>query len=154
MTDKPAYDIPHEPEINFLTSQFEYGMLFKIAEVLADYLLLTKAYSVNAKQLGMTSNSFMIMGGLFCHNPKVILYGSNRVKMDEYSSAAREHIAISRPESIVVGYNNFKGERVVRDLVGIESRYFQHELDNLSGIDWRTRATPNERLKAVKRVLH
>lgn len=139
-------------EINNLTSQFKSVMLLKLAETFADYLSKTDHMSVSASDLGLTYPAFMVRGGLFCYDPKIILFGANKVKDLEYGRKAV--VKIKRADSIVVAYTNFKNERVVRDLVGTEARYFQHEVDKLSGMDWRTRATQKDQIDAIKRVLH
>jgi peptide deformylase len=141
-------------EIKDLTKQVERDMLLQIAETMSNYIQLVQCYSVNAKQLGIPADAFMINSGLFCFKPKIILYGSDRVKMLEYSSISKESIEIYRPGSVVAGYVNYHGDRVVRDLYGVEARYFQHEIDNLSGNDWKNRATQAARIKATKVVLH
>lgn len=142
------------PEILDLTLQIERAMLQKVAEELQSYLIKTGAPSISAFTLRIPCEAFMINTGLFCYKPKILLHGATRVKMDEYSAIEKETIGIRRPETIVAGYTNYHGNRVVRDLYGIEARYYQHEIDRMMNVDWRTRATQYDRINAVKRVLH
>jgi len=141
-------------EIKDLTKQIEHGMLLTIAGVMSNYLKLVPAYSVNSKQLDIPTQAFMVNTGLFCIKPRIILFGDTKVKMEEYSSVSRNSVMIRRAETIVAGYTNYNGDRVVRDLYGIEARYFQHEVDNLNEFDWKTRGSPTAQLNAVKRTLH
>jgi peptide deformylase len=129
-------------------------MLIKLAETLNKYVTLVDCYSVNAPQLGLQVRAFMLNTGLFCYKPKIVLFGSTRIAMDEYSSQSKESVLISRPATIVAAYTNYKNERVLRDLDGVEARYYQHEIDNLMGISWKTRATQTALINAKKRVLH
>lgn len=142
------------PEIKSLTLQVERDMLIKIAEILSKALFLLDSYSVSAPSLGLDIPAFLLPQGLFCYMPKVILYGDTRKAMLEYCPFKKESVSIVRSTSIVVGFTNARGERVVRDLDDIQARYFQHELDSLLGIDFRTRATNAARIKAIKRKLH
>lgn len=145
---------PTPLEIKLLTLEFERDMLTKVAEALYSYIDKVSCYSIGTKHLGIPTEAFMISTGLFCFKPRVLVYSPTRVKMDEYSSISRESIPITRPAGVIASYINHLGNKVVRDLDGVEARYFQHELDVMHNIDWRTRATQVARLNAAKRVLH
>lgn len=142
------------PEIKSLTSQMEHVMLPKVADILVKAIKVLDSYSVGAPSLGLDIPAFIINTGLFCYKGKVVLYGDTRVLMEEYCPFKKESVKILRPASIIAAFTTHDGRRIVRDLEGIEARYFQHELDNISGIDFRTRASNAARIKAKKRQLH
>jgi peptide deformylase len=142
------------PEIKSLTSQLDRDRLPIIANLLVDAIKLLDCYSVGAKNLGIEVPAFIINTGLFCYMPRIILFGDDRILMDEYCPFKRECVKIVRAKNIVVAFTDHNGRRLVRDLEGIESRYFQHEVDNILNIDFRTRASHAARIKADKRKLH
>lgn len=141
-------------EIKDLTSESDRAKVVEIAGSLIEYIKRTNSYSIGAKHLGYDLPAFAIYPNFFYIYPRILMLGDTRRKMTEYCSLTRTSIDIVRPSQVLVGFTTWQGERVVKDLSGIEARYFQHECDKLVGIDFRTKATPREQIKAVKRVLH
>lgn len=70
-----------------------------------------------------------------CFNPEIIKKSDVLTDFDEGClSFSGQSCKISRPDTIIVRYQDYKGDWTETNLVGLESRCFQHELDHLDGI--------------------
>ena len=49
-------------------------------------------------------------------------------------SFPKTEVTLARPSKIIAEYTNFKGDRIIEKMSGIEARCYQHELDHLNGI--------------------
>lgn len=79
---------------------------------------------------GLFSNEFLIM-----INPEIIEESGNNVSaMEGCSSIPGKRIEVSRPEWIIVKYQNLAKKEVIIEERGWNARIIQHEIDHLNGI--------------------
>jgi len=58
---------------------------------------------------------------------------------------------ITRPESIIVEYQDFTGEKKTAKFSGLSARCFLHELDHMNGIVYTERAKPLALQSGIKK---
>jgi peptide deformylase len=76
-------------------------------------------------------------------NPKIIDESMTMVHMSEGClSFPQLFLNISRPESIVVEYQDFTGEKKTVTFSGLSARVFLHEYDHMNGIVFTKKAKP------------
>jgi len=90
-------------------------------------------------------------------NPKIISSSKKTVIMEEGCLSIPEQFAdIERPKKIIVEYTSEKKKLVKKEVVGIEARVLQHEIDHLSGklfVDYLSSLKRNIMIKKVKKLL-
>lgn len=70
-----------------------------------------------------------------CINPTVLKRGKKLVVRDEGClSYPGQKVLVERPTEVRVSFQNLRGQRVTKKLVGLTARCFLHELDHLDGI--------------------
>lgn len=68
-------------------------------------------------------------------NPEILEFGEELIEYEEGClSIPGIYKKVIRPEKIKVSYLNEKGEKVIEELTGLNSRAFQHENDHLDGV--------------------
>lgn len=78
----------------------------------------------------------------YCFNPEIMETSRDLADFDEGClSFPGESCTIKRPDTIIVRYQDSHGQWTETNLVGLEARCFQHEVDHLDGI------TMHDRLK-------
>lgn len=76
-----------------------------------------------------------------CINPEILEARGKLFEADEGCLTRPGQLwRVARHVDITAAYTNLLGERVRRDLTGINARVFQHELDHLDGVCVWTRA--------------
>jgi len=76
-----------------------------------------------------------------CFNPQIIEASQIMAEFPEAClSFPGEQCTIKRPDTIIVRYQDARGEWTETNLVGLEARCFQHELDHLDGVVMHDRA--------------
>jgi peptide deformylase len=95
-------------------------------------------------------------GPIVVVNPKIIEFSKKKVSgWEGCLSILNVRGLVSRPESIIVEYNNAKGEKIIEKATGLWARIFQHEIDHLNGVgcidkmDMKTVMTTSEFRKRV-----
>ncbi len=79
-------------------------------------------------------------------NPEILSFGEEMVEFQEGClSIPGIFKNVLRPESIVVRYQDENGNFVERELNGLKSRAFQHELDHIDGILFIDKISPMSR---------
>ncbi len=113
------------------------------ASSLVETCKMHKGVGLSANQCGFKYRVF-VMGAnddyVAFYNPKVTYETSDTVHMQEGClSFPFLGLYISRPETIDVAYQSFKGEDKTMTLSGISARVFLHELDHMNGIVYTER---------------
>lgn len=109
---------------------------------LADEMLVFMHHSggigLAAPQVGRGLRLFVmgVQGRVrFCFNPEIVEASQITAEFPEGClSFPGEQCIIKRPDTIIVRYQDSRGEWTETNLVGLEARCFQHELDHLDGI--------------------
>lgn len=93
---------------------------------------------IAANQIGRSEAMFIMYKDnkiITCINPSISWSSDDKVNITERClSFPKTEITLARPSKIIAEYTNFKGDRVIEKMSGIEARCYQHELDHLSGI--------------------
>ena len=97
-----------------------------------------KGIGLSANQCGFEYRVF-VMGAnndyVAFFNPKIISKSMNETHMIEGClSFPLLGLRITRPESIAVEYQDYKGEKREATFYGLSARCFQHEMDHMDGI--------------------
>ena len=93
-----------------------------------------------APQVGVMKRLFIMWNSnssthYVCINPRVIKLGKKTaVKNEGCLSYPDQKVLVERPIEIRVTYQNLRGTKVTKKLVGIMARCFLHELDHLNGV--------------------
>ena len=118
----------------------------KLSYTLMENMFHHKGVGLSANQIGIKERAFVMMSDLeteetvTCFNPKIIKESKNMVIMEEGCLSYPElYLEISRPNSIVVKYEDEGKEIHKEKLTGYIARIFQHEYDHMEGIDFTER---------------
>jgi peptide deformylase len=113
-------------------------------------MIHSKGMGLAANQIGITKRFFAIGHESFdVFKKPAIIYNPVLVNADEEQELRQEGclsfpgvwVQVSRPKTIMVRYQNNKGEFLLSRLEGLEARCFQHELDHLDGITFNKRVS-------------
>ena len=95
---------------------------------------------LSANQCGIMERVFVMYNHvqtkqiIACFNPKIIKKGKEKVLIDEGClSFPGLWVKVNRSETIEVEYEDENGEKIQRELYGLQSRIFQHEYDHMEG---------------------
>lgn len=109
-----------------------------LAEKMLDFMRQEKGIGLAAPQIGQSKRLFvMSVHGRerLCFNPEIIKSSEVFTDFDEGClSFPGDQCIIKRPDWVEVSYQDDCGNVIVDNLVGLEARCFQHELDHLDGI--------------------
>lgn len=91
-----------------------------------------------ANQIGREEAIFVMYKDskiITCINPSISWYSDDKEEADE-SCLSFPNIVINlkRPSKIIAEYINFKGDKIIEKMSGIEARCYQHEVDHLNGL--------------------
>lgn len=118
----------------------------ELASRLVETCIYHKGLGLSANQCGLRYRVFVMGSGndYVAHfNPKIVRESVEKVHMEEGClSYPLLFVHITRPESITVEYQDYKGETKKAIYTGITARCFQHELDHMCGIRYTARAKP------------
>lgn len=124
------FDYPHQNQI--------------LAAQLKEFMIQENGIGLAAPQVGISKRVFvMLVHEQFraCFNPEITKTSDVLTDYAEGClSFPGEQCTISRPDWIMVRYQEANGTEVEDTLVGLEARCFQHELDHLNGITMHDRA--------------
>ena len=105
---------------------------------LRQFMLTNGGIGLAANQVGLRDRCFvMTIDGQDwdCFNPEIIELGTDLVDFEEGCLSFKgESCIIKRPDTITVRYYDANRVEHTKQLVGLASRCFQHELDHLNGI--------------------
>ena len=95
---------------------------------------------LSANQCGIMERVFVMYNHvqtkqiIACFNPHIIKEGKEKVLINEGClSFPGLWVKVKRPETIEVEYEDENGEKIQRELYGLQSRIFQHEYDHMEG---------------------
>ena len=118
----------------------------KLSYTLTENMFHHNGVGLSANQIGIKERAFVMMSDLeteetvTCFNPKIIKESKDMVIMEEGCLSYPElYLEISRPNSIVVKYEDEGKEIHKEKLTGYIARIFQHEYDHMEGIDFTER---------------
>ena len=113
---------------------------------------------LSANQVGVMERVFVMYNHvetkqiIACFNPKIIKEGEEKVLIDEGClSFTGLWVKVNRPETIEVEYEDENGEKVQRELYGLQSRIFQHEYDHMEGSNFTEKVSKLKLDMAIKK---
>ena len=117
-----------------------------LSKTLVDNMIHHNGLGLSANQIGIWERAFVMIRDLenkeviVCFNPRIIKSYSEEVEMEEGCLSYPDlFLKISRPNSIVVKYEDENKKTHKIKLQGLASRVFQHEYDHMEGIDFTQR---------------
>ena len=117
-----------------------------LSKTLVDNMIHHNGLGLSANQIGIWERAFVMIKDLenkeviVCFNPRIIKSYSEEVEMEEGCLSYPDlFLKISRPNSIVVKYEDEDKKTHKLKLVGLAARVFQHEFDHMEGIDFTQR---------------
>ena len=117
-----------------------------LAKTLIENMLHHNGVGLSANQIGIDERAFVMVRDvenneiLVCFNPKIIKSYSEEVEFEEGCLSYPDvFLNISRPDKIVIKYEDADKKEHKMKLQGFASRVFQHELDHLDGSDFTER---------------
>ena len=117
----------------------------EFASTLVETCKKNKGLGLSANQCGFPHRVF-VMGAnddyVAFFNPKVVESTGEAHMIEGCLSFPLLGLRITRPQEIVVEYQDFLGEKHTTRLNGISARCFLHELDHMDGIVYTDRAKP------------
>lgn len=145
------YHTLHIPstEFQFDDIPFGYETLELFEHDLIHLMVHSQGMGLAANQIGITKRFFAIGHESFdVFQKPAIIYNPVLVSADGKQEVAQEGclsfpgllLQVSRPRTIMVRYQNNKGEFLMSRLTGMEARCFQHELDHINGVTFNQRA--------------
>jgi len=136
-------------EFQFDEIPMRYNDLEKFESDLIHLMIHSKGMGLAANQIGITKRFFAIGYESFdVFKKPAIIYNPVLVNADDEQELGLEGclsfpgvlLQVSRPKTIMVRYQNNKGEFLLSRLEGLEARCFQHELDHLNGVTFNKKA--------------
>lgn len=132
-----------------------------LESAMVEFMLANKGIGLAANQIGLTKRvfvmgSFNIEGfpspfGVF--NPKILHVSNDQESGQEGCLSYPDlWLTVKRPKSIVVEYQNSKGDTFVQEMTGLVARCFQHELDHLDGICFVDKVSNLKLQLAMKKI--
>jgi peptide deformylase len=108
-------------------------------------MIINNGIGLTASQVGVNVAVFVIGNkdlSMACFNPRVLSVSKETsIAQEGCLSYAGLYLNIKRPSSILVEYEDVKGETQQKELSGIFARCFLHEFDHINGICFVDRAS-------------
>tara|TARA_B100000902_G_C26588006_1_gene564409 strand:+ start:76 stop:516 length:441 start_codon:yes stop_codon:yes gene_type:complete len=118
----------------------------KLSYTLAENMFHYDGVGLSANQIGIVERVFVMicdmksLDTITCFNPKIIKQSKKEVVMEEGCLSYPDlFLKISRPNSIIVKYEDEQKNLYKRRFEGFIARIFQHEYDHMEGIDFTTK---------------
>ena len=115
----------------------------KLSYQLHENMFHYNGVGLSANQIGIKERAFVMISNMelqetiTCFNPKIIKESKDMVVMEEGClSYPDQFLEVSRPNSIIVKYEDESKNIFKRRLDGWVARVFQHEYDHMEGIDF------------------
>jgi len=148
----------NDPILNENIPEFDFNSGVDVVELrgrLEKTLETTKGFGLAAPQCGLRHNVF-VMGAegnyTILFNPKIVKRSEKTVHMEEGClSFPFLILSITRPESIVVEYQDENGILKTAEYSGLTARIAQHEIDHLNGVTFNEVAKPLALKTALKK---
>jgi peptide deformylase len=117
-----------------------------------EFMHANNGIGLAAPQIGISKRIFVMeVDGRqrACFNPEIIFSADILSELPEGClSFPGDQCTIKRPDAITVRYQDHCGNWVQDDMVGLEARCFQHELDHLDGIVMHDRKKEQDATKS------
>ena len=131
----------------------------KVRQDLIDSMEHYQGVGLSANQIGVMERVFIMYEDvdtrkiLTTFNPKILEVSKEQVLIDEGClSFPGIWLKIKRPYAIKVEFEDEKGKKHEKELVGLPSRVFQHEYDHMEGTDFTRLASPLKLERAIKKL--
>ncbi len=118
----------------------------KLSYNLTENMFHHNGVGLSANQIGIKERAFVMMTDIelqetvTCFNPKILKESKDIVVMEEGClSYPDQFLQVSRPNSVVVKYEDENKNIIKEKLEGFVARVFQHEYDHMEGIDFTQR---------------
>ena len=118
----------------------------KLSYTLNENMFHHNGVGLSANQIGINERAFVMMTDIesqetiTCFNPQIIKEFKEEVIMEEGCLSYPDlFLEISRPNAIIVKYEDEGKTICKRRLEGFIARVFQHEYDHMEGIDFTQR---------------
>ena len=118
----------------------------ELSNTLKESMIHYKGLGLSANQIGIWERAFVMIRDIeyneiiTCFNPRIIKESKKEVSMQEGCLSYPDlFLDISRPESVVVKYEDENKKLHKVKLDGLAARVFQHEYDHMEGIDFTQR---------------
>ena len=138
-------------DINFAVKK---GLKDNLIETMQHY----EGIGLSANQVGVMERVFVMYNHvetkqiIACFNPKIIKEGEEKVLIDEGClSFPGLWVKVNRSETIEVEYEDENGEKIQRELYGLQSRIFQHEYDHMEGSNFTEKVSKLKLDMAIKK---
>ena len=113
---------------------------------------------LSANQCGILERAFVMYNHvetkqiIAVFNPKIISEGIEKVLINEGClSYPGLWVKVNRSETIEVEYEDENGEKIQRELYGLQSRIFQHEYDHMEGSNFTEKVSKLKLDMALKK---
>ena len=147
------------PDFNFQVRTYNP---MELASALVETCRDNKGYGLSANQCGIRARVF-VMGAdeeyVAFFNPKILENKGEAHMIEGCLTFPLLGLRITRPEEILVEYQDFHGETHQARFNGISARCFLHELDHMNGICYTDKVKPlalksgmDKRDKALKKI--
>lgn len=126
----------------------------KLVNDMIETMRAASGVGLAAPQVGISRQLFVIdwgaiepdSEGVAYINPEIIEKAGNNVsKQEGCLSVPKVWADVTRPDKVMVRYQNIEGELVEETLIGLPARVFQHEFDHLQGVLFIDRVTADVR---------
>ena len=115
----------------------------QLADQMLEFMVQNNGIGLAAPQIGIARRLFVMnVHGRerSCFNPEIVFSSDVLTEFEEGClSFPGDQCTIKRPDTICVRYQDHQGDWVEDNMVGLEARCFQHELDHLNGITMHDR---------------
>ena len=115
----------------------------ELSNTLKESMIYHKGIGLSANQIGIWERVFVMIRDteiITCFNPRIIKESKKEISMQEGCLSYPDlFLDISRPESVVVKYEDEDKKFHKVKLDGLDARVFQHEYDHMEGIDFTQR---------------
>jgi peptide deformylase len=122
---------------------------------LVKFLYENDGLGIAANQVGFNLRVFAMRGtpeNFVCFNPRIVDKSKETISLEEGSlTYPGLMVKIKRPRHIKVRFQTPNGDVQTKTFTGMTARVFQHELDNLDGIVFYSKANRYHRDKAMKK---
>ena len=131
----------------------------KVRQDLIDSMEHYQGVGLSANQIGVAERVFIMYEDvstrkiLTCFNPNIIETSKEQILMDEGClTYPGVWLKVKRPYAVLFEYEDEKGEKHQKELVGLPSRIFQHEYDHMEGTDFTQKVSRLKIDRAMKKL--
>ena len=138
---------PEDPILHNKIKKCSYNLdRSKLSSILNENMIHYNGVGLSANQIGIEERAFIMMIDLetqetiTCFNPKILKESKDEVVMEEGCLSYPDvQLKITRPNSVVVKYEDESKKSHKVKFYDLKARVFQHEYDHMEGIDFNQR---------------